>query len=58
VLVQSNTFVRNGNTVLDLVLGGRALTYRNNTANGGAILEDQGHTAALPAAWLGPYYSD
>jgi hypothetical protein len=34
VLVESNTFVRNANTVLDLVLGGRSLTYRNNTASG------------------------
>ncbi|WP_022980946.1 PKD domain-containing protein [Ideonella sp. B508-1] len=58
VLVQSNTFVRNASTSLDLALGGRSLTYRNNTANGGAILEDQGHTGALPASWVGPYYSD
>ncbi|HJW11731.1 MAG TPA: hypothetical protein VJ598_08090 [Albitalea sp.] len=58
VLVENNRFVRGTNTSTDLVLGGRNLTYRGNTVVGGtSISEGVGHTGALPASWLGPYYS-
>jgi hypothetical protein len=57
-IVENNKYVRGRNTVTDLVLGGRKLTYRGNTSSGSAISEGTGHTGALSSAWQGPYYTN
>jgi hypothetical protein len=59
VVVENNRFIRGPSSSVDLAMGGRDIDYRGNVlvSTGGAITTGIGHTAALPAAWKGPYFA-
>lgn len=57
VLVLNNTYYRSQVGQIDIIYGGKRITYINNTVSGGTLTVGTGHDAALPVEWQGPYYS-
>ncbi|EFC41996.1 predicted protein [Naegleria gruberi] len=59
IIIENNQYIIHRNDQYDLILSARNVTYRANTRSDGksAAVMFGPHGEALPAYWLGPYYT-
>jgi hypothetical protein len=57
VILENNRYVRGPNTLNDLVIAGRNITYRTNALPTGASIIVGTDNGVLPSTWTGPNFS-